>query len=90
MRPSSGSIPLDCGENSKLCNRHKIDVELVTYLDSVFFGPVGILDVGDFLVVAAFDPSDLLVPVGGAGEHHETADHHVPLVTVANVIWNMI
>lgn len=60
------------------------------YLDSVFFDPVGILDVGDFFVITALDPNDLLVSVGGASEHDKTADHDVPQVTVGYVIWNMV
>jgi hypothetical protein len=60
------------------------------YLDSVFLDPVRILNVADFIVLTALDPNDLLVSVGRAGEHDKTADHDVPLVTVAHVIWNMV
>lgn len=74
----------------KLKNAPKIDFKRVSYLHSVFLNPVRVLDIGNFVVVAALDPNDLLVPVSGTGEHNKAADHDVPLITVAHVVWNMV
>jgi len=65
-------------------------MENARYLDSVFLYPVRVLNVTDFVVLTALDPNDLLISVGRAGEYDKTADHNIPLVTVAHVIRNMV